>query len=171
MLEITKEATASALYVSNILFAQNAQNYFGSDPNKSPFLHTWSLGVEEQFYLLWPFVVFAILLVTRRRPHIHRRVAIAVLAVIVVGSFALNLRLTGEGSTWAFFSLPTRAWEFAAGGILGIDRNSKDRSLPSWRRSAGSLGSGCSSAQLNGSLRIPPIPAPMLWCQYRRRSC
>jgi peptidoglycan/LPS O-acetylase OafA/YrhL len=119
MLEITKEATASALYVSNILFAQNVENYFGSDPNTSPFLHTWSLGVEEQFYLLWPFVVFGILLVTRRRPHIHRRVAIAVLAVIAVGSFALNLRLTGEGSTWAFFSLPTRAWEFAAGGILG----------------------------------------------------
>ncbi len=120
MLEITKDATASALYVSNILFAQNAQNYFGADPNMSPFLHTWSLGVEEQFYLLWPFVVFAILLVTRRRPHIHRRVAVAVLAAIVLGSFALNLRLTGEGSTWAFFSLPTRAWEFAAGGILGL---------------------------------------------------
>ncbi len=120
MLEITKEGAASALYVSNLLFAQNAQNYFGSDPNMSPFLHTWSLGVEEQFYLLWPFVVFGILLVTRRWPHRHRRVAIAVLAIIVVGSFALNLRWTGEGSTWAFFSLPTRAWEFAAGGILGL---------------------------------------------------
>jgi len=120
MLEISKEAVASALYVSNILFAQNAQNYFGSDPNKSPFLHTWSLGVEEQFYLLWPFVVFGILFVTRRRPQINRRVAIAILAVIAVGSFALNLRWTGQGSTWAFFSLPTRAWEFAAGGILGV---------------------------------------------------
>ena len=120
MLEITKEATASALYVSNLLFAQNAQNYFGANPNKSPFLHTWSLGVEEQFYLFWPFVIAGILLMTRRRPHIHRRVAIAVLAVITVGSFAFNLRLTGDGSTWAFFGLPTRAWEFAAGGILGL---------------------------------------------------
>jgi peptidoglycan/LPS O-acetylase OafA/YrhL len=120
MLEISKEAAASAVYVSNILFAQNAQNYFGADPNTSPFLHTWSLGVEEQFYLLWPFVVLGILLVSRRRPHIHRRVAIAVLALIAIGSFALNLRWTGDGSTWAFFSLPTRAWEFAAGGVLGL---------------------------------------------------
>jgi peptidoglycan/LPS O-acetylase OafA/YrhL len=54
MLETAKQGGASALYVSNILFAQDTQNYFGSNPNKSPFLHTWSLGVEEQFYVLWP---------------------------------------------------------------------------------------------------------------------
>ena len=57
MLETAKEGAASALYVSNLLFAQISRNYFASNPNKSPFLHTWSLGVEEQFYVIWPLFV------------------------------------------------------------------------------------------------------------------
>ena len=120
MLETAKEGGSAALYVSNFLFAQNAQDYFGSNPNKSPFLHTWSLGVEEQFYLIWPFLVFGILWIGRRRDRLRSRAAVALFASVFVVSFALNLRLTGEGSSWAFFGLPTRAWEFAAGGLLGV---------------------------------------------------
>jgi peptidoglycan/LPS O-acetylase OafA/YrhL len=51
MLQISKEGASAGLYVSNIVFGFKAQNYFASNINKSPFLHTWSLGVEEQFYL------------------------------------------------------------------------------------------------------------------------
>jgi peptidoglycan/LPS O-acetylase OafA/YrhL len=119
MLVTAKQGGAAALYVSNILFAQETQNYFGSNPNKSPFLHTWSLGVEEQFYLVWPFLVWGLLLLFRRRQALTRHAALVLLAGVFVASFALNVVWTNQGSAWAFFSLPTRAWEFAAGGFLG----------------------------------------------------
>ena len=119
MIETAKEGAASALYVSNILFAQATQNYFGSNPNKSPFLHTWSLGVEEQFYVLWPFLVLGLLLLFRRQPYRIRKAALVLFVVLFIVSFALNVVWTNEASPWAFFSLPTRTWEFAAGGFLG----------------------------------------------------
>ncbi len=117
-LNIAKQGGASALYVSNILFATNAQNYFAPSINKSPFLHTWSLGVEEQFYLVWPFVVFVALVVGRRFGRSVRSLALPFFSILLVASFALNWRWTDAGSPWAFFSLPTRAWEFAIGGLL-----------------------------------------------------
>jgi peptidoglycan/LPS O-acetylase OafA/YrhL len=118
MQEISKEGTSAALYLSNLLFAGNAQNYFASNINSSPFLHTWSLGVEEQFYLAWPLLLFGALVLGRRAKTLVHRGAAPLLFVILVASFLLNLRWTADGSSYAFFSLPTRAWEFAAGGLL-----------------------------------------------------
>ena len=129
MLQISKEGASAGLYVSNIVFGFKAQNYFASNINKSPFLHTWSLGVEEQFYLLWPFVLYAALIWSRRSGIVIRRLALPIFVLILGASFTINVVLTDRGSTWAFFSLPTRAWEFALGGLLasiGV------RKVPSW---------------------------------------
>ncbi|MGZ4683029.1 MAG: acyltransferase family protein [Acidimicrobiales bacterium] len=123
MVDVAKQGAAASLYVSNILFAGQASSYFGGDITASPFLHTWSLGVEEQFYLVWP-VIFAVVcwVVTRRRAggggQGRRRMLVAVFGATLVGSLALNLVLTAHRSTWAFFGLPARAWEFAVAGLL-----------------------------------------------------
>jgi peptidoglycan/LPS O-acetylase OafA/YrhL len=123
--DVAKQGAAASLYVSNLLFASQARDYFAADVSSSPFLHTWSLGVEEQFYLVWPVLVaLAAWLTLRRRATAdagrrdRRALVLAFFGVTFVVSMALNLSLTASGSTWAFFSLPSRAWEFAVAGLL-----------------------------------------------------
>jgi peptidoglycan/LPS O-acetylase OafA/YrhL len=129
MLQISKEGASAGLYVSNIVFGFKAQNYFASNINKSPFLHTWSLGVEEQFYLVWPFVLYAVLIWSRRSGIVVRKLAPPIFLVILGASMTINVVLTDGGSSWAFFSLPTRAWEFALGGLIA---SVAVRKIPSW---------------------------------------
>ncbi|GAB4940647.1 hypothetical protein MAHJHV47_44930 [Mycobacterium avium subsp. hominissuis] len=85
----------------------------------SPFQHYWSLGVEEQFYLVWPLLIIAVAASVRRvRPlrSTPRPVPYAVvLALIGAASLVAGVLWTRTSPSWAFFSLPTRAWELAAG--------------------------------------------------------
>lgn len=116
--QVADAGLAAALYVSNFFFADQSQGYFAADISQSPFLHTWSLGVEEQFYLVWPLLVGALVFAVRRRPRALRHVLGLAFGGLLVGSFAISWSLTGKGSTWAFYGLPSRAWEFAAAGLL-----------------------------------------------------
>ena len=121
---IAKQGAWAALYVSNIQFARASQDYFAPDLGASPFLHTWSLGVEEQFYLLWPVLFVLAALVATWAGASNRRLVVYGFGVVAVVSFGLSvvmtegIALTEAGSPWAFFSLPTRAWEFAVAGVL-----------------------------------------------------
>src|SRR5829696_1207676 len=115
-----RDAAAAALYVANYRFALQRTDYL-ADASPSPLQHYWSLGVEEQFYLLWPVLLLAVFLAGRRlRVRSPARAAAVVLALAGAGSFALSLRLTAVSQPWAFFSLPTRAWELAAGGLVAL---------------------------------------------------
>ncbi len=109
-------ALATAAYVSNLWFARNQMDYLGGDADRNPLLHTWSLGVEEQFYLVWPaFVGF----VGRARADGRQRV-IGAMVLVAAASFALSLWMTAASPPWAFYSLPARAWEFAAGAFAAL---------------------------------------------------
>jgi peptidoglycan/LPS O-acetylase OafA/YrhL len=112
---MARDAAASALYVPNVWFALSRTNYL-TEPVPSPFQQFWSLGLEEQFYLVWPLVLLVAWRVTRG----SLRAAGVALAVVGARSFALSLVLTPVYGPWAFLTLPTRAWEFAAGGLLAI---------------------------------------------------
>ena len=116
--DLAWQAIASMTYVSNFLFAANATDYFAEDVAQSPFLHTWSLGVEEQFYVLWPILILLVLVVAKRANLPVRTVLIFVFTATIVASFALSIFLTDARPEWAFYLLPARAWEFAAAGLV-----------------------------------------------------
>ncbi len=103
---------ATALYLSNMFFALNAADYFAPNVALNPMLHTWSLAVEEQFYLFWPLLI---LLGLRWRHSV--RMLTLLLAAMTVVSLAMGIWLTTHSGTRGFYWLPARAWEFGIGGL------------------------------------------------------
>ncbi len=131
------DGIASALYVSNYWFIQQGVDYFGGMLPQSPFQHYWSLGVEEQFYLIWPpLIIGTAWLIRRMRRRTNtgtnssQRPFLVVLALVAAASLALSLAVTHVAPPVAFFSLPTRAWQLAAGGLVALTASQ-------WRRLPG----------------------------------
>jgi peptidoglycan/LPS O-acetylase OafA/YrhL len=125
---IMRDALLTGLYVPNFAFANRSIDYL-SDPNPSIFQHYWSLGVEEQFYLLWPAILVVAFLLFRK----SRRGLLIALVVTFLISLALSLFLTSRSQPWAFFMMPTRAWEFAIGGLVAYLMTSTHFELkPRW---------------------------------------
>jgi peptidoglycan/LPS O-acetylase OafA/YrhL len=110
-----RAALASSLYVSNFWFLSQWFDYFAPENAHNPFLHTWSLSVEEQFYLFWPALL---LLAGRSKPN-SRTLAITIIITTAI-SFVICLWLTNARQAWAFYASPTRAWEFGLGALASL---------------------------------------------------
>ena len=152
--DTARDAAAAALYISNIRFGIQATDYLASQQAASPILHYWSLGVEEQFYVFWPAIV---LLVCRGGGSIGRRIGITAL-VISLASVLLSVWLTDANAPWAFFSLPTRAWELGIGAMLAVSGSWLMR-IPA--RLAAALGwAGLASVALAGVVFNDATPFP-----------
>lgn len=118
--ELVEAGVAALLSVPNLYFAAEGTDYLtGRAP--SPFQHYWSLGVEEQFYLLWPVLLACVWWLGRRLP-VRQRSAVLVtaLALAVAASMAFGMVLTSYAQPWAFFALPSRAWELGLGGLVAV---------------------------------------------------
>jgi len=112
--ELAADGAASALSIANMRFIGSV-DYFAPTSSPSPFLHFWSLSVEEQFYLVWP----ALIVLLTWRGGSSRRL-IAALLIGVVASFALSMWLTDASPARAFYLLPTRVWQLGVGGLLAL---------------------------------------------------
>ncbi|WP_022881552.1 acyltransferase family protein [Gryllotalpicola ginsengisoli] len=110
------DAIWTVFYVPNMAFAERGTNYLAQTDAPSLFQHYWSLGVEEQFYLLWPLLLVIFFFIARRS-----RLALGFfLAAVGAVSLWLCVQWTPTANSWAYFSLPARAWEFMAGGLIAL---------------------------------------------------
>jgi peptidoglycan/LPS O-acetylase OafA/YrhL len=106
--QLGRQVAAGAGFIANVAFWMQT-GYFDWAVEMKPLLHLWSLGVEEQYYLAWPLLLYA-----------FRRHALAMILVLGAASFALNLFLTSKDPSAAFYLPFTRFWELLIGSFLAV---------------------------------------------------
>ena len=118
---LARSAMAHVLMASNCYFTRD-QGYFAEKSDHEPLLHTWSLSVEEQFYLIFPLIVC---FVWKRAP---QRLALVLTSAALI-SFSWSWIEVVSNPKWAFFLLPARGWELLVGALLAILPQKTMRSL------------------------------------------
>ena len=107
--ELYSSIIFGAGFVTNLAMLR-AGDYFFQTPVNQPLLHLWSLAIEEQFYIVWPLILFGAQALKLR----YLPVVIAIAAV----SFAINIATVHSDPTLAFYSILSRAWELMLGAVL-----------------------------------------------------
>jgi len=116
LIDFCKSAFAQSTMWSNFYFCNASSGYFSPDTELMPLLHTWSLSVEEQFYLFLPLILY--FLFKKAKQH-----TITILSVIACISFILSIIITRTDQPQSFYLLHTRAWELLAGSLLALSAN------------------------------------------------
>ncbi|SEJ76957.1 Peptidoglycan/LPS O-acetylase OafA/YrhL, contains acyltransferase and SGNH-hydrolase domains [Sphingobium sp. AP50] len=150
---VPRSALAATLFASNLWFFTDT-GYFSGGADVKPLLHTWSLAVEEQYYIGFPILL---MLLARFAPH-WRKVAVAGIAA---GSLVLAIAMQRDTSGFTFYLLPTRAWELFAGALLALGAVPQIR--PRWLREliawGGALAIACSVALYDRNTLFPGLTA------------
>jgi peptidoglycan/LPS O-acetylase OafA/YrhL len=111
-----RDGQAALLYLSNWQFIADSRDYFAGDAaGNSPFLHYWSLSIEEQFYVALPLVLLVLLRVRR-----HAVVVLLLLAAVVAGSVGLQVWHAASDPTYAYYATETRVYQLGAGVLLAL---------------------------------------------------
>ena len=145
-----RDLFAAAAYISNYLFAWWQNDYQNLNATPSPFIHYWSLAVEEQFYVVWPiFILFL--------SRYGKKAILNGVAIVTALSLFLSVYQTQTSPIWAFYSLPTRAWELGVGALLLFipDKFLRNRFFP-W---IGVIGIAIASVNFDESTAFPGINA------------
>lgn len=132
---------AAALWLSNFHFALSDVDYFGVAAESNLVLHTWSLGVEEQFYLLWPaWLMFLLPSGAWQGGQLTFHRLKSGLIATLLASLALSVVLTYTAPRLAFYMMPARIWQFAAGALVFLYAGSRPSLNTRARQAAGLAG-------------------------------
>jgi peptidoglycan/LPS O-acetylase OafA/YrhL len=155
-------AVATLFFYSNVFFRNQADNYFAPQLDTVPLLHTWSLAIEEQFYLVWPLAILTLAILARRWQRDVIPLATWFFAVALTSSLAFSVWSTSHDPVTAFYLMPSRAWELAAGALLVVGAP-RLQSLPERvrvvLRLAGLAGILASSVLFSAETAFPGIAA------------
>ena len=171
---ISKTGLSAFLGYSNFTLVWNSDRYFAPRAEFNPFLHTWTLAIEEQFYLLFP-IIYYVWLRFRKDKSAAGSISWLLLAVLGVSSLGLAFIETTANHDRAFYLLPSRFWELAAGALLfQLHSNSlflpKSKSAPRMLMIAGLLLLGASFAFADSQAfpfpwaMVPVLATTLLLC-------
>lgn len=134
IIDYAKSAVSSIFFFSNFYWLLSLQEYGAESGQLKPLLHTWSLSVEEQFYIIYPLALIAAFkFCTKRLP--------LLLAIGFFSSLLYAQYVASYDSSFAFYMLPSRLWEMIAGGMLAYNvRYNPIKSTKAWHRIMPSLG-------------------------------
>jgi peptidoglycan/LPS O-acetylase OafA/YrhL len=118
--DVIADVQAAALYYGNWHLALGSVDYMARDTAASPVQHFWSLGVQGQFYLLWPALIILAGSAAARLGLRVRTAALAAVGAVLAVSFGYSLWITGAEPVWAYFDTGARLWELALGGVLAL---------------------------------------------------
>lgn len=110
---LATSAISSLLSASNVYFYRRLGDYFVTAASFNPLLMTWSLGVEEQFYVIAPLIIVSL-------NRIHRKFVLPSILILSLLSFAIAVRKIDAYPSYVFYLLPSRAWELGAGVFLAL---------------------------------------------------
>jgi peptidoglycan/LPS O-acetylase OafA/YrhL len=157
LIRLSKSMIYAMLGLSNIFFWREYGNYFAGNASEAPLLHTWSLGVEEQFYVVWPLLILLFIKLSRRH-------MVGILVILTIGAIAVSQIAIGIVASASYYLLPTRFFELMIGGLLALiaaHKNLESQRYSGVFASIGLILIGGSLFLLNKSSPFPGINA--LW--------
>ena len=119
--QLRSPALATTFYLANWQQIVAGHSYFAQFTSPSPIQHTWSLAIEEQYYLVWPVLLAGLLALTRSRSRRPRPILMAVIAALAIASMVwMGVAAHLYGANRAYLGTDTRAWELLVGGLLAM---------------------------------------------------
>lgn len=152
LVEMSKSVPWAALSASNIYFF-NDGGYFAASSDVKPLLHTWSLGVEQQFYLVWPFLIMI-------GTFFGRKTLSLILILVSIISVYLSQKYLSINSSASYFLTPMRVFELSIGGMLSlVNRECSSRISKEFLCASGIIIIVASSLLMNSESPFPGVAA------------